>query len=258
MTDRPQRTTASPTVLEALGIVLIVLGGLYLLAGENLVTIGWDLIWPTIVIAIGAVIVWAALAPGRSEATAIDVPRDGAQRLELDLGAGGGDVRLAGGGADLVAIRSNHDDIRPRIDRDSAGARVKVRQDLPWFVSLGRSYADWEVRVADGVPTALSLNAGAGRFDVDLSAIRLIAARCSFGAAQGRVTLPHPNGDVPVSIQAGAASLVIAVPAAVEARVLASGGLLRMEGRTETPGYATARDRVTVTVGGGAASVQVV
>jgi N-acetylmuramic acid 6-phosphate (MurNAc-6-P) etherase len=54
----------------------------------------------------------------------------------------------------------------------------------------------------------------------------------------------------------GAASLQVQVPPGVEAR-FATSGLLSVSGRTETPGFATARDRVLVTVTGGAASLTI-
>ena len=79
--------------------------------------------------------------------------------------------------------------------------------------------------------------------------------------------LPHPSGDVVIRADGGASSVVIEIPADVEARVTVSGGLVSAStsnARTtktgnviETSGYATAKDRVTVNVTGGATSVAV-
>jgi hypothetical protein len=101
------------------------------------------------------------------------------------------------------------------------------------------------------------LNAGAGEFTVDLSPLRIVDARISAGAAQVQVTLPRPTGEVRVSVAAGAAQVVAHVPPGVEARFTTS-GLMSAEGRNETPGYATARDRVLVAVSGGASSLRIV
>jgi len=62
---------------------------------------------------------------------------------------------------------------------------------------------------------------------------------------------------VPVRIQAGASSIVIDVPDGVEAKVTTTGGLISTSGRTETPGYGAASDRVTVTIEAGASSIVV-
>lgn len=60
-----------------------------------------------------------------------------------------------------------------------------------------------------------------------------------------------------MNVSAGAASVTIEIPAGVEARI-ASTGLMSVTGRNETPGYATARDRVLVTASGGLASLRIV
>ena len=87
------------------------------------------------------------------------------------------------------------------------------------------------------------------------------------GASSTTLVLPHPTGDVSIRADGGASSLVIEIPSDVEARISLNGGLVSMSttnarttksGNTvDTAGYATAKDRVTVTVTGGATSVAV-
>ena len=103
----------------------------------------------------------------------------------------------------------------------------------------------------------LDLQGGAGDFAFDLSGIDVTSATVSIGAAELRLVLPRPRGEVPIRVEGGAASLSFQVPPGVEARVT-SKGLVSTSGRQETPGYASARDRVTVTVTGGAASVRII
>ena len=102
------------------------------------------------------------------------------------------------------------------------------------------------------------MSAGAGDFTLDLSGLQIVNGVLSFGAAQARVILPRPTGEVGIRISSGAASVTIQVPPGVEARVAGSGGLMQFDGRNETPGYATSGDRVTVSISGAASAVHVV
>jgi hypothetical protein len=69
--------------------------------------------------------------------------------------------------------------------------------------------------------------------------------------------LPRPQGSITVAITAGAASVTIEVPDGVEYRFEPSGGLNSVNGRTESPGYDAAGDRVLIRFTGGAASVRI-
>ena len=123
------------------------------------------------------------------------------------------------------------------------------------------------VALANDLPVALTVNAGAGEFDIDLHDVKVTDVRMNIGASSTMLVLPHPTGDLTVRADGGASSLVLEIPSDVEARITISGGLVSMSTtnpRTaksgnvvETPGYATAKDRVTVTVTGGATSVAV-
>ncbi|TMD56739.1 MAG: hypothetical protein E6I83_02115 [Chloroflexi bacterium] len=89
-----------------------------------------------------------------------------------------------------------------------------------------------------------------------------------------RFVLPKPTGDVAIDMNGGASSITVTVPDGVEARISTSGGLISLRsdnprlgdtsgsrgvfaGRTslETSGYATAHDRVTLTITAGASSI---
>ena len=243
---------------ELIGILLIVVGAVFVVGNANVFRVSWGLIWPILIIGVGAVVLLSAVRPRGDTASSAEVPRNATQQLELELAAGGGAFRVRGGAPQLVDVRSNRDDILTRVERSGSRARVRLRQDVSWVPFGGQRHPEWDVAIADDVPTALLVQGGAGSFDVDLSTARIVDARLTFGAAQARVTLPHPVGEVNVRVSSGAASVTILVPPGVEARVATSGGLLQLEGRNETPGYQSARDRVTVAVKGGASSVKII
>lgn len=255
---RRSSTGPRPRGPVLIGIVLVLVGGLILLRNAGIIRIEWGAIWAIVLVGLGLALLVGALMPrGATEASSASVARDGTTRLELDLGVGAGLFRIEGGARGLVDVESSGDDISTSVDRRSGVARVRVRQRADWFPFGWRGPTSWTVRVADDVPTSLVLNAGAGEFWVDLSPLRIVDARISAGAAQVEVVLPRPTGELRMSVSAGAAQVVAHVPPGVEARFTTS-GLMSVTGRNETPGYATARDRVLVAVSGGAASLRIV
>ena len=282
----------SPSGTEVVGFLLIAVGVVYLLANANIISISWGELWPLILVAVGALILVRAMRPteppplgpgpmtmaaadagaggtpgtpplagpavaGRGTASLI-LPREGATQLDLDLGVGAGTFRVDGGSTELVEVRSSREDVYARVERSGARAYVRLRQDASWLPWSFRGGTDWGVRLAEDVPTVVTLNGGAGTFSIDLSRLRIVDAQLSIGAAQARVVLPRPSGEVNVRLTAGASNVTVEIPPGVEARVRSEGGLLRFEGRGETANYSTSRDRVTVAISGGASSVRVV
>lgn len=200
-------------------------------------------------------------APGTAT---VDVPRSDAKTMTLRISAGAGRYELRGGAGTLVHAESDHEDLRLR-SALLTGDRIDVRVDQGFTGSgfrFGPSAASHvTMQVASDIPTSLTVDAGAGEFTIDTSALKITDARISVGAASLHVVLPQPTGDVPLTISAGASSITIEIPAGVEARITTSGGLTstrvenpRFSG-SETAGYATAKDRVTVRISAGATSI---
>jgi hypothetical protein len=243
---------------ELIGIALIVIGAFYLLDALDVFRFSWRIGWPILLIGIGLFFLVQAIGSPGQAGSAISVPRDGVDRLELRMSLGAGTFRLLGGGAGLIDAESTRDDIVARVERDGSRARVRLLQDVSWLPFFWRGRTEWQIRLTDEVPVALDLSAGAGDFTLDLGHLRVVDAGLSIGAAQARLVLPRPTGDVHLRVTAGASSITIEVPPGVEAKINRRGGLIELSGRTETPAYLTSSDRVTLDVSGGASSVRVV
>ena len=194
----------------------------------------------------------------------VEVPRSDVKTMALRLSAGAVTYELRGGTASLVHVESDHDDLLATSSLRTDG-RMDVRIEQGPKGSgfrFGPSAASHvTMQVASDIPTSLTVDAGAGQFTIDTSALKITDARISVGAASLHVVLPQPTGDVPLTISAGASSITIEIPAGVEARITTSGGLTstrvenpRFSG-SETAGYATAKDRVTVRISAGATSI---
>ena len=242
------------------GVILLVIGVLFLLQNTGALRFDWGVAWPILVIAVGLVVLAGALGGSRQHGTgvaSVAIPSDGASRLWLSLRLGAGRYRLAGGARQLVEVEATDPMIESRVERLGDLRRVRLSPSTSWWGWNWRTGMEWRIAVAGDTPTVLDLQGGAGDFAFDLSGIDVTSATVSIGAAELRLVLPRPRGEVPIRVEGGAASLSFQVPPGVEARVT-SKGLVSTSGRQETPGYASARDRVTVTVTGGAASVRII
>jgi hypothetical protein len=242
------------------GIVLLIVGVAFLLRNAGIIRVEWDILWPAAIIAVGAVLIVGALrrdggGPGE---TSVTIPADGASRLDLALRLGAGQYRLQAGSAALVDVTASGPTIDHRVERSGDLARVRLATAIDsWNWGRVAAGTDWRIGVAPGIPVSLDVQAGAGTFELDLEGILTSGVTCGIGAAELRVVLPRPRGDVPIRVEGGAAQFTFEIPAGVEARVTTT-GLVTTSGNNQTPGYATAADRVTVAVTGGAAAVRVI
>jgi cell wall-active antibiotic response 4TMS protein YvqF len=295
-----------PLLLIALGLVFLlsnfgVISGVSWLAIASLwplllILIGLDIAfarrWPVPTLAAEVAVIAAGLAlvayspnlslgiftfgngdgPGVDEVT---VPRGNATELALSLNAGATrSYHVTGGAPALVEAKSANEDLRVRTS-GTTRANVRLDQVSPGFLHPTNS-GDIQIRVASDIPTSITVNVGAGEFDIDLSDVRLTDARVNIGASSMRFVLPKPTGNVDIRMNGGASSIAILVPDGVEARIATTGGLLSLRsdntrlgtggasggciacGSTiETSGYSSASNRVTVTISAGASSIVV-
>ena len=198
-----------------------------------------------------------------SPSASTSVARGALQSLALRIDGGGARYRVTGGATGAVEATSDREVLCLRDRTTGAKGDVLITQG---GVQFGGG-SEIDVRVANDLPLSFQLSAGAGEFVMDLHDVQTTDARLSVGASSTTIVLPHPTGDVSVRIDGGASSVVIEIPPDVEARVTVTGGLISTSSTNpratksgsiiETPGYATAKDRVTVNITGGASSIAV-
>ena len=203
---------------------------------------------------------WWVGAPGGD--TSVSAPRNGAQSLTLHVDGGAGRFTVHGGATELVEATADQPRLTlRRTDRGGGAVDVRVDQSDGSFHFAPGQPMTVDVAVASDAPTTLDVNAGAGDFTVDLSDIQLRDARFSVGAASLVLVLPHPKGEVPITVSGAASSLTIRIPSGVEAQVTMTGALTSLRSENDrfsgnaTGGYASAADRVTVKITGAASSV---
>jgi hypothetical protein len=212
-------------------VALIVIGMLLLLGALGVIPIGWGVIWPLLLIAAGAWLVWAARTrPANFEVQETSIPLDDAARAHVSIHHGAGRLIISSGapGGRLVDGRFGGG-LDYRVDR--AGDLLDVRMRIPdqgsrwanpW--SWGNSGLDWVMALSSGVRLELDLETGAGALEADLGGLRVEKLHLKTGASSSELVLPANAGYTRVELEGGAASVSIRVPPGVAAHIVSRGG----------------------------------
>ena len=282
--DLPAPRPRTPSI--AFPLILISLGAAFLAANVGYLSgLRWSdvlRLWPVLIILAGTdllirprsfiaaaavevaiiALAFAYLISGVTPAAigasyTINVPRASASELNLTVNYGAGTFALTGGGSDLVAVRSSQEDVTRRVDQNGSFAAVTLSSERPDFMWMGPDRR-WDVQLPSDVRAGMTLNLGAGDFDVDLTTVQLTRATINAGASDLTVRLPAKvTGDVRMTISAGASDVKLHVPQGLAYRVTYSGVAMSATGPTESAGYATAPDRVTINVSAAAGSLSI-
>lgn len=258
-------------------IALILIGTALLLGNlgvfDRLEINVWSLIWPLLLIALGAWFIFGYLiGPQPREAEAASIPLEGAGRAEIKINHGAGRLTLAAGApAGQLVSGSFTGGMSYRSKRAGDTLTVKMRVpdrsgfSFPWMWAPGA--LDWDVRLNPDIPLALEFETGASRSEIDLSLLQVSDLELETGASATAVTLPANAGLTRVKIEAGAASIDLRVPGGVAARIRAQAGLARVgvdETRFprrgdiyESPDYEAAANKADIRIETGVGSVDV-
>lgn len=190
------------------------------------------------------------------------VLRTGASSLSLTLGYGAGDLTVKAGPTaavmpDLVLVRSTREDIDLQWNVPSSGSAIVEVKSTDQNVPLRGIARAWDVTVPSDMPVGLTLNLGAGDFDLDLSNVMLTEATINNGASNLEIALAKPHGNVPITVSTGASSVDLRIPAGVEYRVRVTGALNSISGPQESSGYSSATNRLTIAISSGVSSITI-
>jgi hypothetical protein len=257
--------------------ILILAGILLLLNNIGVIAVDvWGLIWPLLLIAFGASILWGGFFGRPSlEAERIAIPLGGAVRARVVVKHAAGRLRVdasATSGELVTGTFGSGLDHRERRDGETLDVEMRVPNRAfpgfawPWMWGPGRTL-DWTFGLNGKIPLSLEFETGAGEAQLNLSDLQVTDLRLKTGASATDLTLPANAGHTRVKIDAGAASVTVRVPAGVAAHIRATGGLVSVnvdrnrfprEGNAyRSPDYETATNTVDVGIEAGVGSISV-
>lgn len=254
------------------GVLLVVLGLLFLLQTTGLISDVFGWFWPLFLILLG---VWVLT---RRVTTQVDVspsPSDfsidlqGAAQLAFDFDHGGGSVQINGGAPAGVAVSGTQAQ-GMEIKSQRVGERLDVEIDAgPSFIPfLGPDSGGWRFWLSEQVPLTLDVDAGASSLDFALTLLKVTNLKVDMGASTLQLKLPANAGYTYIEINAGAATLDISTPPGVALRLRTkqeatsfnidlSRFPLQSSGLYQSADYESAANKVEITLSGGANTVKI-
>jgi hypothetical protein len=257
-----------PVLLIALGLDVLV--GRRSALDSLLVAV---LVLLTLGVAIWYVGAWPTSAPLGGETIA--QPLAGAERANVTINMRTGTLQIGAlpESENLIAGTAAHD-ARDRlaqnfsVNGNAANYTLRALGQAVWIMPFGERRADdlhWELRLNNSVPLNLDIATGAGAATLDLATLNVENLHFSSGVGATTLVLPR-DGRLVAQVNGGVGQTTITIPAGVAAHITATAGIGQVQvlgdfGRDGSAyvstNYATADNRVDLTVSGGIGSITI-
>lgn len=217
---------------------------------------------------VGGTVIWGTPA---GELRTVSHSLTGAQAADVTISTSVGALRLSSGtsGDQLVTgtVRTGRGEtlVDQLTHRGDTAVLRLISDQRPGVNIGGAERREWDLQLTRDVPVALDVKSGVGRSILDLQRTQLSSLQMEAGVGEVNATLPD-SGSYRADFKAGVGAMHITIPAAVAARVTVHSGLgaVRVNGTFErsgdtyqSPGYASASNRVDVNVDGGLGQITV-
>ncbi|EEG76383.1 toast rack family protein [Dethiobacter alkaliphilus] len=161
-------------------------------------------------------------SPG-TETTNVTIPAsDEVENVTLDLRQGAGEVYLSSHAGPDILRASLTGTPRPIIEQEVSDGTLQVEiKDEAHSWTIGNRTNRWNLELAEDIPTEISLRAGAGRSDLDLSRLQVHDLSVQTGA--GDLTVRLGQVESQVLVEGGAGSITFYVPDNTGVRLQTSG-----------------------------------
>ena len=192
-----------------------------------------------ITLAILALAVFAAACsePGPLLTDTQTVALGGADRAEVVLNMGAGEMQLRGADQQPLLEASfeyNRERNKPEVDYRIIGGkgRLEVRQARRRGVNFGPTRNRWDLLLSRAVPFEFDINLGAGKSDLDLRGFRIERLEIDMGVGEMNLDLRGPHSrSFDVKVDGGVGSGRLDLPSEVGVRVKVDGGLGSVDAR---------------------------
>lgn len=254
------------------GIVLILLGLIFLFGYQMGLSV-WRLIWPFMLIVVGA---WILLIPVLSKGMEIvqedfSLPLEGVQQATLKIEHGAGTINLhAEDLKDQFLTGKFMGGLKPKVSLSEGKYRVKLEGKLEFNNFLPRfqngKKLSWDITINRTIPLKVKMETGASDNYLDFTNAQLEELHLETGASSTEILLPEGCAFTSVHVESGASTIKIHIPQKVAARIKVS-GLIGKTINTErfvqngeyyqSSDYENAKNRVEIHVESGVGSVEI-
>ena len=201
------------------GVMLVVLGGLFLLEQQKLVKDVWGLAVPLGLILAGALALVHRPSDNDAADGGFEVPLQNAARVDIDLDHGAGSVKIDGSAGEGQAMRGNNGaGLEKKIDHGANGLAIQLHAGPSFLPFLGPESGEWHFGLTPNAPITINLDAGAANLDLDLANLKVSFLKLQIGAANLKVQFPSA-GKTLAEIESGMASQQLIIPNGMEARI---------------------------------------
>jgi len=254
------------------GIVLIFLA--ILLLSSQLGWIKGDIFgyfWPVLVILFGIWILTGALSRGRSNSAgqSLSIPLESARsaRIKLDHGAGRLNIQSGASSSELLnGVFGAEVENSTRFENDQL--QVRLRNSPHFWAWYPGTNLDWDIHLNGDIPLSLKIDSGASTSTLDLTNLKVVDLDIDTGASSMEINLPANAGNTRVDIDSGASSQSLHIPTGVAARIRVKSGVASVKvdsnrfpslegGLYQSADYATAANRLDITIDTGVGSVEI-
>lgn len=229
----------------------------------------------SVLLAAAAALAAATLTTPEIARTTIALPLGQARRAAVTIDAGVGTLQLGARAAEdaLIAGAVTHpssEQLEQELTQVDGVARYLLRSRPAgsgwtpvWLPSTEQFH--WDVNLSPAILLELRIRGGVGAAQLDLSALQVDLLELRSGVGATTLSLPR-QGQVRATVAGGVGDTSISIPAGVAARVAAQAGqghvTLLVDGVPQSlpyvaPGYATAANRVDLTVKSGVGAITV-
>jgi hypothetical protein len=252
------------------GTVLIILAALLLLKQLQIINDVFGYFWPLAVIAFG---IWLILSfftrHQPEEGQRVSIPLEGATSASIKLDYGAGRLTLhSDAEASEVLSGCFIGGLDYKSHMDSSRLEVKLRSPNHFWTWGVDETPNWDLRLNPNIPISLKYDCDAVSSILDLGNLKVTDLDIDTGASSTELILPGNAGNTHVDIDTGASSLKITIPSGVAASIRVKRGITSTKidnrfprldtGFYQSPDYATASNRVDLSIDAGVGSIDIV
>jgi len=171
-----------------------------------------------------------SVIPGKTKDETILVEKDKAEKLDVDLQLGIGEITVKKGANDWVegTAQYNIDKFAPKVKYDLRGqtGKVTIEHKGSTNVRLGKIKNIWDIELNDDIPMDLSIETGASDAELDLQGLQLEKLNIETGVGDLDVNL---GGDWKKSFEAdietGVGDTTVILPSKVGVKLTTEAGI---------------------------------